>query len=102
MNFLTKSGLATKCSVSRRTVNTWMRDGIIPYLRIKNVVRFDPVAVEEALKHFQVECRGRTRRQSKVAGSGPANPASQGIDAKHSEKHSGGPVITRTSSSFLP
>lgn len=48
--FLTKQELAELLKVHKRTINNWMRNTIIVYYRVGNVVRFDLDEVQEALK----------------------------------------------------
>jgi hypothetical protein len=51
----TKSQIAPRYGVVQRTVDYWMKDGVIPYLKIgKKLVRFDPVECDRALERFKV------------------------------------------------
>lgn len=50
-----KDEIALKYQVSARTVGYWMSRKIIPYLKVGNIVRFDPVKVEAALAKHGVE-----------------------------------------------
>lgn len=51
---LKKQDVAKKYQVSPRTVGNWMSRKTIPYLRIGNVVRFDPLEVEKALSRHVI------------------------------------------------
>jgi excisionase family DNA binding protein len=57
MILIKKRELAAELSVSTRTLNNFMKSGVVPFFRVGNVVRFDRAAVEEALKAFRVEPR---------------------------------------------
>jgi hypothetical protein len=48
--FANKAGLADHFGVCIRTINEWMRLGLLSYFRVKRVVRFDVAACEESLK----------------------------------------------------
>ena len=49
---LTKQELATLCSVHLRTVDSWIFQRKIPFLKVGRAVRFDRRAVEKALSKF--------------------------------------------------
>ena len=49
-----KGDVAKRCTISPRTVDNWMREGILPYLKIGKVIRFDPDAVDLAIARFKV------------------------------------------------
>lgn len=49
---LTVNQLADRLNVSERTIRNWQTDRVIPFLKIRNVVRFDIDAVEAALAHY--------------------------------------------------
>ena len=53
-NLLTKRELADVYRVSTRTVSNWMKSGVLPYLKVGRVVRFDRASVSEALGAFTV------------------------------------------------
>lgn len=46
--------LAKTLNVSERTIDTWKHKGVIPFLRVGRVVRFDLDAVKRALEKYQV------------------------------------------------
>jgi excisionase family DNA binding protein len=48
---LTKRELAQKLKLSRRTIDYWMRDGRLPYLKIGKTVRFQWRQVLEKLEY---------------------------------------------------
>jgi len=50
---LLKSEIASKCRVSIRTVDKWLREGRIPAIKIKRAIRFQWAAVEAALAKFR-------------------------------------------------
>ena len=52
---LKKGDVAKRCTISPRTVDNWMREGILPYLKIGKVIRFDPDAVDLAIARFKVD-----------------------------------------------
>jgi hypothetical protein len=41
MELLTKGQLSDHIGVTPRTVESWMRDGLLPYIKIRRSVRFD-------------------------------------------------------------
>jgi excisionase family DNA binding protein len=47
---LTKRQLAERLNVSLRTVESWMSQKLVPYIKIKKTVRFIWTDVEQALK----------------------------------------------------
>jgi len=47
---LTKAEIAKKLRVSERTIDTWRKEGIIPALKIRARVLFEPKEVLAALK----------------------------------------------------
>jgi hypothetical protein len=52
---LTKRELANRYGVVTRTIDNWMTQKRIPFLKLSaELVRFDPVACDNALKRFQV------------------------------------------------
>ena len=50
MIFETKKAMAVRYRVSARTITSWVRDGILPAIKIGNVLRFDPDSCDAALK----------------------------------------------------
>jgi excisionase family DNA binding protein len=56
---LKKSEVAEEYQVSQRTVSYWMSRKVIPYVRIGNVVRFDPDEVKKALAGYAVKSVGQ-------------------------------------------
>jgi excisionase family DNA binding protein len=51
---LTKEELAPHLRIGHRTVDDWMRRGIIPFLKIGKAVRFRLPDVLESLSRFRV------------------------------------------------
>lgn len=49
-----KRALAKEVGVSLRTIDSWMAERKIPYLKVGGVVRFNPEAVWKALGRFEV------------------------------------------------
>lgn len=47
-----KSEEAKRLGVGLRTLEKWMAENRVPFIRIGNVVLFDPVAVDTALANF--------------------------------------------------
>ena len=51
--YLDGDQLATALNVSDRTIDKWREDRVIPFLRVRRVIRFDLAAVKQALeKHI--------------------------------------------------
>jgi hypothetical protein len=48
--FADKAGIAAHYKVCPRTINEWMRIGLLVFFRVKRVVRFDIAACDECLK----------------------------------------------------
>ena len=61
---ITKLELASIYKVSRRTISYWMTRKMIPFVRIGNVVRFDPKQVEEALANYTVKAIGQKSKET--------------------------------------
>ncbi len=47
--FTNRNGIAARYGVARRTINEWMRMGLLVYFKIRNVVRFDVAACDKSL-----------------------------------------------------
>lgn len=60
-DFIKKSDVAKIGSVSIRTVENWTKNGLLPYLKIRGVVRYRRQDVEDALEAFIVNPRTRSR-----------------------------------------
>ena len=61
-DFIKKSDVAKICNVSIRTVENWTtKSGLLPYLKIRGVVRYRRQDVEDALEAFIVNPRTRNR-----------------------------------------
>ena len=54
-SLLTKRELAGLFNVSLRTVSNWMQRGVVPFIRIQSVVRFDREAVRKAVEAYHVK-----------------------------------------------
>jgi excisionase family DNA binding protein len=52
---LTKQELANRCNVHLRTVDNWIFQRKIPYLKVGRAVRFDQRAVQKALAKYIVQ-----------------------------------------------
>lgn len=50
-----KPVLAKRYDVSTRCIDNWMSAGVIPFHKIRGVVRFDIVKVDAALAQFEVK-----------------------------------------------
>jgi hypothetical protein len=48
--FTDKAGIAAHYGVCRRTINAWMRLGLLVFFKIKRVLRFDIAACDECLR----------------------------------------------------
>ena len=55
MELINKNQLAERVGVTSRTIESWMRLGHVPYIKIGRAVRFDQEDVMRALKR----CHGR-------------------------------------------
>jgi excisionase family DNA binding protein len=53
LNYLRPKELAERLSVSPRQLRQWQHDGVIPFLKIGQMVLFDPAKVAEALSRFE-------------------------------------------------
>ena len=51
---LTSQQLADHMGVSTRTIGNWKATGVIPFIRIGRVVRFDLAEVEAGLDKFKI------------------------------------------------
>ena len=56
MELLTKGQLSDHIGVTPRTVESWMRDGLLPYIKIRRSVRFDLTG-----RHARVKNEARTK-----------------------------------------
>ena len=54
-NYESTQQLAQRMSVSPRTIQSWMRQKRIPFLKLGKCVRFDPAAVDAALAAYAVK-----------------------------------------------
>jgi excisionase family DNA binding protein len=65
-----KSDIARRYSVSPRTVQTWVAQRRIPYVRIGNTLRFNPRACDQALARFGIKelalSETRVKRRAKA------------------------------------
>jgi excisionase family DNA binding protein len=50
MNLINKKQMAQKLCVTARTLENWMREGFVPYIKIGRCVRYDLEDVMAALK----------------------------------------------------
>ena len=50
MNLINKKQMAQKLCVTARTLENWMREGFVPYIKIGRCVRYDMEDVMPALK----------------------------------------------------
>lgn len=51
--FLKPKDVATMFGVTEETLRNWRRQGIVPYFRIKNTIRFSRTDIQECLKKFR-------------------------------------------------
>ena len=54
---ITKRELALECRCSVRCLDNWMREGLIPYLKVGRSVRFQLDAVIESLRQHEVPAK---------------------------------------------
>jgi excisionase family DNA binding protein len=52
--FMTIKELAGYFGVSATTIADWKRDGLLIYIQVRRVVRFDAAACEESLRENQI------------------------------------------------
>jgi excisionase family DNA binding protein len=52
-DFLRPEELAKKLNITVRTVRSWQKARVIPYIKVGRSVRFDPARVVEALSRFE-------------------------------------------------
>jgi DNA-binding transcriptional MerR regulator len=53
--FVNSTQLAERFGVSRKTIDGWRERGVIPYIRIRNIVRYDVNECRKALeRRFKV------------------------------------------------
>lgn len=57
----TREQIANHFQVSPRTIGSWMRRRILPYIKIRNLVRFDVAECDEAFEHFEIAPKRDTR-----------------------------------------
>jgi predicted DNA-binding transcriptional regulator AlpA len=54
-----KPRIGRRYEVSQRTVDNWMKDGILPYHKLgPKCVRFDPAECDKAIAKFRVKAKG--------------------------------------------
>ena len=75
--YLTATQLATRLQVSPDTVRSWAKAGRIPEIRVSaKVRRFDPVAVDQALRRdVDVPIAGNSLITSEAVGMVPTSAA---------------------------
>jgi hypothetical protein len=60
--FLTKEDMASRLKVSVRTVESWQENGLLPCLKIAQIIRFYwPDVVDHLRKHCTAKPDGSTR-----------------------------------------
>jgi len=58
--YLDKARAATLLGISPRTLDLWMRDRIVPYLKIRRTVRFSAADIDDYLqRHCRVAAKMR-------------------------------------------
>jgi predicted site-specific integrase-resolvase len=56
--FLTKPGLGRRYGISQRTVDNWMKHGVIPFIKIgRKFIRFDADDCDRALTKFKTKSK---------------------------------------------
>jgi hypothetical protein len=58
--FLREPEMAKQLSVTPRTLRSWRSKRVVPFIKIKKVILFDPHKVVEALGKFERVAIGRT------------------------------------------
>ena len=53
MQLLTEIQMAERLSVTPRTLRNWRSQRVVPYLKIRKVILFDPAKVIAALEKFE-------------------------------------------------
>lgn len=55
MELLTRRELAARCQVDVRTIERWQAEGVVPFIKVREVVRFHwPTTIAHLLTHFTV------------------------------------------------
>jgi excisionase family DNA binding protein len=53
-NYLTIDGLALYLKISKPTIYKWVKNKTIPYIRVKNVIRFDAEKIDAFMEKNEV------------------------------------------------
>jgi predicted site-specific integrase-resolvase len=54
--FLTRAEMAARYRVSIRTLDRWIREGLLPKIKItERCVRLDPIECDEAVRRFTIQ-----------------------------------------------
>ena len=56
-SWVTKNTVALHLGIGVRTVNTWMKRRILPYLKVGRIVRFNLIACDAATQKYQTQGR---------------------------------------------
>ena len=92
--FVNKSAIASHYSVSTRTIDNWIQRRIIPYVKIRGVVRFRISEVDAAIARFEVKLtkakRTGTTPPSNVDHSDPDEILPHTFSSNASPKNNGG------------
>jgi excisionase family DNA binding protein len=54
---LTPTEVSKRLRISTRTLNRYMNDGRIPYIKIRRSIRFFPDSIDYVLRSLEVPCR---------------------------------------------
>ena len=55
VDLLTRRELAARCQVDVRTIERWQAEGVVPFIKVREVVRFHwPTTIAHLLAHFTV------------------------------------------------
>jgi hypothetical protein len=58
---LREKEMAGRLGVSERTLRSWRAVRIVPFIKIRKVILFDPDAVEAALRRFERKVQGHEK-----------------------------------------
>ena len=75
--FYTRDQLAVALATSARTIDIWRRRGVIPFIKVRGIVRFDVARVKTALEHrFEVHEVHVPKKRTPKQAPAPASAAS--------------------------
>lgn len=58
--FMRPAAYAQACGVSEQTVLLWIRDHVIPAMKVKRLLLIDPIEADKALQQFRLKSKNET------------------------------------------